>query len=68
LFYFANAQEVSVDLPYNGVLINRAEKSTLKHLKSVKENLVQLPFIDDFSYYSIYPDSMLWQDSYVFYQ
>ncbi len=57
------AQEVLLPLSGNPLL---NKKKTARHqLKSTVE-AVKLPFIDDFSNYSLYPDSNLWADNYVF--
>lgn len=57
------AQESLVGLESNAVLQQLA-KQTKKHSKS--DNILQLPFFDDFSNYNGYPNSLLWSDEHVY--
>jgi len=64
---FAKGQEVFFDLQTNAILQNA---SVNKHAKTVsqtaKTNLLQLPFLDDFSFSKNFPIATLWGDSSVF--
>lgn len=62
------AQEVVTDLSYNPVLIRKYVESEnrLKKIISAKVDTLQLPFLDDFSKNSIYPDPLFWLDSNIF--
>ncbi len=63
---FANiawSQEILLPLGTNPQL--NKNKQARQKLKSTVE-AVKLPFIDDFSNYTLYPDSNLWADNYVF--
>ena len=63
---FANtlqSQEILLPLGSNPQL--NKNKQARKQTKSTAE-AIKLPFIDDFSDYTLYPDSNLWADNYVF--
>jgi len=61
------AQEVFINLNSNSVV-----KKEFKEKKIIKKNTikgtttVELPFFDDFSFSTVFPDNSLWQDSSVF--
>jgi len=55
------AQEVLTGLPNNIQLIKEAKKVQNKSTRTGVE-AVKLPFFDDFSNYSVYPDPLLWED------
>lgn len=52
-------------LPLGGNPLLNKKQSTHHNLKS-SPKAVHLPFIDDFSNYTLYPDSNLWADNFVF--
>lgn len=60
--YATNAQEVLTGLPVNKQVASEAQKQSVAPVRSV----LQLPFIDDFSNYTGYPNPALWQDRYAF--
>lgn len=57
------SQEILLPLGSNPQL-NKSQQAR-KQYKSAAE-AIKLPFIDDFSNYTLYPDSNLWADNYVF--
>lgn len=57
--------EVEEDLQMNPVLIQHALDFPAFKMASANDT-VNLPFKDDFSYASVYPDTSLWTDNYVF--
>ena len=59
--YFLFSQEFISNLSYNPLLFNKHNSQILN-----KNNILTLPFIDDFSYNSFYIDDNLWQESSVF--
>ena len=63
IFFSFNSlsQEVESDLLINSLL----EKKTV-FLLNKSESLLSVPFIDDFSYDSSVPDTILWKDNSVF--
>lgn len=60
---FSYAQEIVVPLANNPLLDGLSKKYS--HYKSSSESIL-IPFFDDFSNYSLYPDSNLWVDRYAF--
>ncbi len=58
------SQEIITTLNSNPQLFNKS-KVKHSHLKSANQSL-HLPFFDDFSNYTGYPDTNLWKDNYVF--
>ncbi len=63
----AYAQELTKPMQYSSTL-NNAYKEYIKQLFSSKSSsdTLNLPFVDDFSSTSVYPDSKKWVDKYVF--
>ena len=59
------SQEIITTLNVNPVLLNKKHTHHIKTNKSLQSSL-KLPFVDDFSNYTGYPDSNLWLDDYVF--
>mgnify|MGYP001164002110 CR=1 FL=1 len=59
--YYLFSQEVISNLNYNQILFNKNNVQI-----SNKNNILNLPFIDDFSYNSSYVDDNLWLESSVF--
>lgn len=59
------AQEVVVGLQSNYALTSITENSR-KGLSSAIAEIIELPFFDDFSGRSVYPDPKKWTDNYVF--
>ncbi|MFO7827895.1 MAG: T9SS type A sorting domain-containing protein [Bacteroidales bacterium] len=64
--FFLNAQETLIPLEINPEIKNNLVK--ISHNKKTKntKTIKEVPFIDDFSVPTIYPDSSLWIDNYVF--
>lgn len=62
-FVNVGAQEYIVPLGSNAVLQNQSERTVKKKVQDV---LVELPFIDDFSYDTPYPSFDLWADDYAY--
>lgn len=58
VLFFENvfAQESVIPLRYNSLLFGKGHQSNIR-------SSVSLPFVDDFSYNSYTPDSLLWQNS-----
>jgi len=69
IFGKVNAQEIVTGLQFNEAIrygkANSARESNLKHTNANQEAL-QLPFFDDFSEYSLYPDQEKWTGKSVF--
>ena len=65
LLFAATAQEQLVPLSTYPALKNNKADITKENTKAQAE-AVKLPFADDFSYNSIYPDKRLWANRYVF--
>ncbi len=62
---FVFSQEVITDLYVNPQIINK--KKSLDYKKNLKQtSSVILPFLDDFSFDNIFPDTCLWIDNYAF--
>lgn len=62
-----SAQEVLYDLTCNSTLIKLSRSKPVFNAKSSNAaKSLELPFIDDFSGYSIYPDTSKWVDNSVF--
>ena len=59
------SQEIITTLKVNPVLVNKKHTQHKRTNKSLQASL-KLPFVDDFSNYTGYPDSNLWVDDYVF--
>jgi hypothetical protein len=59
------AQEIVTGLQSNRALIDSRENQKNKGTKNVSATL-ELPFSDDFSGHSIFPDSRMWTDDYIF--
>jgi len=59
------SQEIITTLKVNPVLVNKKHTQHKRTNKSLQAAL-KLPFVDDFSNYTGYPDSNLWADDYVF--
>ena len=55
------SQEIESDLLINPLLEKNKSFSKIKH-----ESILSVPFIDDFSYNSNFPDTILWKDNSVF--
>ena len=69
LFFGLEAQEILSGLQYNESVRHRAEQdlSESSALKAgIQSATVSLPFFDDFSRYSLYPDEKLWIGKSVF--
>lgn len=68
LFVFFNygllkAQENVVPLNFNGQLINESKTTVAKNTSSAKKtSSLSLPFFEDFTAYSSYPDNTYWKD------
>ncbi|MCX6232903.1 MAG: T9SS type A sorting domain-containing protein [Bacteroidetes bacterium] len=62
-FFWANSQEIITQLGSNPQLQGHYRA---KHNYKSSNIAVKLPFIDDFSNYTLYPDSNKWMDNYVF--
>ncbi|MBI5009597.1 MAG: hypothetical protein HZB98_08120, partial [Bacteroidia bacterium] len=60
-----SAQEVVTGLQSNYSIITSGE-NTKKGASSLSAGMAELPFYDDFSGNSIYPDLTKWTDSFVF--
>ena len=58
---FLPAQEVLTGLPNNIQLVKEAAKMQNRSIRTNVE-AVKLPFFDDFSNYSVYPNPLLWED------
>lgn len=56
--FFGNAQELLTGVPQNTVIMKAAKKG----IPARSNTAVKLPFVDDFSNYSGYPDARLWED------
>lgn len=63
-----NAQERVIGLTSNGIIQDQYKKYTREAGAKSKQfqDTLELPFFDDFSEYTIYPDSRLWEDQYAF--
>ena len=65
IFFFLNlsvfSQEIVSPLNYNSTIQSKDIVNII-----AKNNSINLPFIDDFSYDSHYPDQLLWEDNSVF--
>lgn len=62
---FLSAQEVITGIGQNPI-IQKAEKDMPKYKKLVSYEAVKLPFVDDFSNYTVFPKSELWIDKQVY--
>lgn len=58
------AQEVITGLSLNNVI--KTQSKSLRETKGLSADTLDLPFFDDFSGHSIFPDSRNWTDDYVF--
>ena len=56
--FFGSAQEILTGVPQNSVIMKAAKKG----IPARSATAVKLPFVDDFSNYTGYPDAHLWQD------
>ena len=63
-----NAQERVIGLTSNGIIQDQYERYTREAGAKSKQlqDTLELPFFDDFSEYTIYPDPGLWEDQYAF--
>jgi hypothetical protein len=59
------AQEVVTGLPFNSILNNNKEKEKRNRSLTISTPL-EIPFFDDFSRQSVYPDGKKWLDNFVF--
>jgi hypothetical protein len=62
---YAPAQEVITGLQSNYIILHNTEKHNEKRSLTAADTL-SLPFFDDFSGHSIFPDTKYWTDNYVF--
>jgi hypothetical protein len=60
------AQERQKSITVNIELQNQTNRKEPIRLKSVQSTTVELPFIDDFSSTTVYPDPKIWSDSNVY--
>lgn len=62
------AQERVIGLTSNGIIQEQYERFKREAGTKSKQlqDTLELPFFDDFSNYTIYPDPMLWEDHYAF--
>ncbi len=62
------AQERVIGLTSNGIIQNQYKKQKREAGAKSKQlqDTLELPFFDDFSKYSVYPDPALWEDQYAF--
>ena len=60
-----SAQEVVTGLQSN-TAIRRERENKSKGLSNISAGMIELPFFDDFSNKSVFPDSEKWTDNYVF--
>jgi len=60
---WVNSQEIITQLSTNAQLTDHYRAKNKLKASSIS---LRLPFIDDFSNYTLYPDSNLWMDNYVF--
>lgn len=63
LLYPARTQEYILPLKNNTQLLYNGQSP---EKKTVSEELLELPLVDDFSYHSPYPDPALWADNYAY--
>ncbi len=63
---FAKGQEVFLNLQTNAVLQSYSTNKNTKRTETSKTNLLELPFLDDFSFSVLFPSNSLWLDSAVF--
>ena len=61
----SSAQEVVTGLPANSLLTRQGERKTKNYIALISDP-VELPFFDDFSGKSYFPDPEKWLDDYVF--
>lgn len=64
VFVSVNAQEVLTGLRVNKAVAREAAKAAPSH--ATRADALHLPFVDDFSNYTGYPNPALWQDRYAF--
>jgi hypothetical protein len=63
-----SSQELLIGLTSNGIIKDHFEdysRGTRVKSKQIQDTL-ELPFFDDFSRYTIYPDPLLWEDQFAF--
>jgi hypothetical protein len=60
------AQEVITGMYENPVIRHYQAQFSYPMLRTQKSTAVKMPFIDDFSRNFVYPDSLLWEDIYVY--
>lgn len=69
VFYFPGndsiAQEALTGLQVNSIL-EKAYKDAVSLKSSKSTDTLELPFFDDFSFHSVYPNSSKWSDNYAF--
>jgi len=65
-----HAQEILTGLRFNPIILKTLYNPTLLHQKSIDKiihyNSILIPFSDDFSKNTMYPDTALWIDDYAF--
>ena len=64
--FIINAQETLVPLELNPQIQNYQTKKTDAQSKSIQKSIIELPFIDDFSKPTVFPDSLKWVNNYAF--
>lgn len=62
---YSFSQEALTGLQVNSVL-EKAYKDAVKLKSSKSSDTLELPFFDDFSYQSVYPNSQKWSDNFAF--
>ena len=60
------SQETLSSLRYNTVLVKHNKIASQEITRSMPNDTLGLPFLDDFTYFSNFPDQSLWIDSHVF--
>lgn len=62
---YSFSQEALTGLQVNSIL-EKAYKNAVSLKSSKSTDTLELPFFDDFSYHSVYPNSSKWSDNYAF--